>query len=106
MRRLSIFLLAVLSLHASAQQIHYRSDDPFVFCRYGQKDEDRCWWPTPDYTGSFMVSPLCNPYNYYGKQWSSDDWQSWGEYLAICPIAKQSGKWKGQGDGTKTPIIH
>lgn len=106
MRRLSLFFLLVLSLHASAQVINYRSNDPFVFCRYGQKNEDKCWIPMPDYTGAWSTVPWCDPPNYWGKPWTSDDYQSLGEYLAICPIAVRSGTWQGQGDGTNVPTEH
>lgn len=101
----SIGLLAI-SFSAASQVLTYRSNDPFVFCRYGIKNEDRCWWPVKPYVGQFALNPACDPPTYYGKTWTNDDIVSFEEYLAICPIAKDSGTWKGQGDGTSTPFSH
>lgn len=105
-RWISLIGLLAVSFSSASQVLTYRSNDPFVFCRYGIKDPDRCWWPVPSYVGQFMLNPLCDIPNPYGKTWTNDDTVSFGEYLAVCPIARDSGTWKGSGDGTETPKRH
>ena len=103
---IACFGLLFVSINSAAQVLTYRSNDPFVFCRYGIKNEDRCWWPVSPYVGQFMLNPACDPPDPYGKTWSNDDTVSFIEYGAICPIAKDSGSWKGRGDGTESPFSH
>jgi hypothetical protein len=105
-----IFIGAMLvSMQVAAQGyefIKYRSNDPFVFCTQGQGIPTQCWWPVYPYTGAFMVNPGCRPPNPYGKQWTTDDWGSYYQYLAVCPMAHTSGDWTGQGAPEMSPFKH
>ncbi|MBS0451784.1 MAG: hypothetical protein JSS14_10765 [Proteobacteria bacterium] len=96
------------TLAAGAQELRYRSNDPFVFCRYGYKENvlEACWVPAPPYTGAFTLTGVCDPPNEDGRPWNNEDHDAQNQYLAICPQAVTSGEWKGPGDGTETPFKH
>jgi hypothetical protein len=104
--------LLVIGADAAAQyyQLSYRDNDPFVFCTQGQNPKEvpaPCWKPLPPFTGNFMMMPYCKPPSYpYGKSWTNDDWKSLGEYLVVCPWAKESGGWKGEGSPESSPHEH
>ena len=106
--RVVAWIALATSLTASAQELRYRSNDPFVFCRYGYKEfpGDACWVPIPPYTGALAYTGACDPPNEYGRSWNNEDTDAKAQYLAICPQAVTSGEWKGQGDGTETPFKH
>lgn len=87
----------------------YRDSDPFLFCEQGQdvrRAPLRCWMPVPPYTGAFVVLPHCQPINPYGKTWSSDDTNSFRQYLTVCPVGEQPGRWDGPGRKDMTPHQH
>jgi len=87
----------------------YRDSDPFLFCEQGQdirKAPLRCWMPVYPFTGSFVVLPHCQPINPYGKTWSSDDTNSFRQYLTVCPVGQQPGGWNGPGRKDMTPHQH
>lgn len=108
-------VIVLVSFNAVAQsggtgyyeQLQYRDNDPFVFCTQGRKEKDKCWIPLPPYTGNFMAMPYCNPPNTYsGKSWTQDDWNSYYQYLRVCPRAINSGRWDGTGKPEETPNSH
>ncbi|MBB3227118.1 hypothetical protein FHW69_001719 [Luteibacter sp. Sphag1AF] len=106
MKRWMFALCFVLFFIADAHaQLTYRNNDPFVFCRYGQKNPDKCWQPLPPYTGPYMISAWCEP-NPYGKEWTADDYASLEEYKFYCPKAKKSGSWTGPGTGEQSRGMH
>jgi hypothetical protein len=106
MRKLALLLLGVCSFSVLAQSggfyqhINYRSNDPFVFCKFGQINKDRCWAPVDPVTGTFVMMFYCAPPNYYsGKPWSNSDVESIFQYVSTCPQAHGVGDWKGAGTG-------
>ncbi|MFT4198982.1 MAG: hypothetical protein QM601_13960 [Pseudoxanthomonas sp.] len=112
--RWNALVLALLSWQASAQDagmyeaLRYRMDDPFVFCTYGQRNDDKCWIPT-DHLGGWMFNlpAFCDPpFYFYGKQWTSADVDSLIQYGRVCPNARQDGSWGGQGDPQDVPVSH
>jgi hypothetical protein len=99
-------LLLTTTVAARHQTLNYRSDDPFVFCTYGQKNPARCWWPISAATGTTYADPTCNPPNSpYGRPWTADDYESLEEWMAVCPGVGQ-GPWKGTGTGEQVPYAH
>jgi hypothetical protein len=90
--------------------IRYRDNDPFLFCTDGQDPEkfpDRCWWPIAPFTGAFMMNPICRPPNPYGKDWTSADWDSLGQYLRVCPMAGgKSGPWNSKSGKQPNMVPH
>lgn len=105
-----MFLAAAFCTAANAQgfyqELQHRTNDPFVFCTYGQRILVPCWKPLPPFTGNWMLTGACNPPNQYGRSWTNDDTQAFAEYLTVCPQAMTSGDWNGNGDGTSVPIPH
>lgn len=97
----------VMPTDASAQAfyfpggLHYRDNDPFVFCTQGRKEESKCWIPLSPQSGTHI--PLC-----YYPYWSTDDWVSLGEYMLTCPHggAGSAGDWKGKGKAEDSPTSH
>lgn len=112
MRILASLFLLLTSVSALAQSsgyyqtLGYRANDPFVFCTQGQRNPDKCWIPMPPYLGGYMMMPYCDPPNYYGKPWTSDDWASLAQYQATCPMAISSGSWTGPGMPEASPFTH
>jgi len=106
--RLLAWVGLAAALSASAQELQYRSNDPFVFCRYGYKQTvaQMCWIPIAPYTGALALTGVCDPPNKYGRPWTNEDRDAKQQYLTICPQAVNSGNWKGPGDGTETPVKH
>ena len=107
--------LAFVALNASAQSVgyyeplRYRDNDPFVFCTQGQDlklNPAPCWKPLPPYTGNHMWMPYCRPPNPYGKDWTDEDWDSYFQYLRVCPAAIKSGRWEGEGRPESSPYEH
>lgn len=90
----------------------WREGDPFVFCRYGLDQTPRAWFPVSNYTTMPpMPTPGYCPWpttncGIYGIGWSQDEIRAYYTYLAICPQARTSGRWKGHGDGTTAPFRH
>jgi len=98
---------ALTAQEAFYKQIHYRDNDPFLFCTKGMKIWDPCWIPIPPYTGQWMYTGICRPPNKYGRSWTQDDRQALDELEEICPAAQQSGGWDGRGGRSdKTPYSH
>ncbi|WP_460834565.1 hypothetical protein [Lysobacter humi (ex Lee et al. 2017)] len=93
------------------QGLMWRAGDPFVFCRYGLDQTPKAWFPVPNYTGAFAITPgycpgptpNCGPYL---RGWTQTEIQSYFVYLRICPQAERSGRWNGPGNGTTTPFRH
>lgn len=112
MKKLLLLLLGTCSFSLLAQSsgyyqpLNYRNDDPFLFCTQGQKNQDKCWVPTPPYLGGFMMMPYCDPPNYWGKPWTSDDYASLAQYVSTCPMAMSSGEWKGNDMPENSPTSH
>lgn len=116
MKTMTKRLICIVALLASAglyaqdsayyRKILFRSDDPFVFCRYGMDIPDPCWVPMAPYTGNFMYTPACKPQNYYGRAWNQNDIEGLKEYSDRCPHAGTSSEWQGKGDGTTDPTKH
>ncbi len=101
-----IFLAACLcSGTVGAQAVSYRDNDPFVFCRYGQKNLDRCWSPLSPAAGTILPSPWCKPQNPYGKTPTADDIASLAEWYSVCTGVGQ-GDWEGAGTGEQVPFDH
>lgn len=108
MPKWTIFIIALVCMHASAQ-LTYRMNDPFLFCTRGQDRAHAptpCWIPLPPYTGNSLWLPYCDPPNPYGEPWSGDDYVSYGQYLSICPQALGSGAWDGRGSPEHVPFVH
>jgi hypothetical protein len=110
MKKLALLLLGMCSFSVLAQSggqsLTYRMNDPFLFCTKGQDVRLPCWRPVKPYTGAFMPMLYCNPPNWWGKSWTSDDWASLAQYVSICPQAINSGGWKGKGSGEYSPFKH
>lgn len=112
MRRIALLLLGICSFSVLAQSsgyyqsLAYRDNDPFVLCTQGQKTPDKCWVPVPPFLGQFMMMPYCDPPNYWGKPWTSDDYASLAQYESTCPMAVSSGGWKGENVPENSPISH
>ena len=106
--RVIAWIALATAITASAQELRYRSNDPFVFCRYGYKETvaQMCWVPIPPYTGAWAYTGVCDPPNKYGRSWNNEDYDAQNQYLSICPQAINSGEWKGAGDGTENPFKH
>jgi hypothetical protein len=101
------FLLSSVTAAAQEGGLTYRDSDPFLFCRYGQRDPLKCWSPVAPYTGQWVTSVWCEPVDPEGKPWSQDDWASLYQYEAICPVAKQSGEWDNSGgQADMVPHMH
>jgi hypothetical protein len=100
--------MAIFALPAIGQyDLRFRAGDPFVFCTQGLKIPDPCWRPLPPYTGeSYMLTGVCDPPNIEGRSWTVDDTESLAEYGRICPLAIESGAWKGQTPPESTPFEH
>ncbi|HEY4293248.1 hypothetical protein [Luteibacter sp.] len=91
---------------ATGQSVSYRDNDPFVFCAYGLKNPDRCWWPISAAAGTFMWDPTCNPPNTpYGRPRTPQDYASNAEWLSVCTGVGE-GKWEGAGTGEQYPYDH
>lgn len=106
---LVLFDLSAQSTSGYYQRLHYRMDDPFVFCTQGQdikRNPMPCWKPMPPFTGAYMMMPYCRPPNPYGKDWTQDDTNSLRQYLSVCPQAITSGRWEGAGRPEYAPISH
>lgn len=99
-------LLFSASAAAQYDTIHYRDNDPFVFCHYGMKIPDPCWVPMPPYTGAWMYTGICDPPNEYGREWTKDDTQALQELERICAMTSSSGSWQGSGTGENSPYSH
>lgn len=72
-----------------------RSNDPFVFCTYG----DPLWgnWAAIDgLLGTWTVLDPDEPYNQ----------EEVDEFMQICPQALGEGAWTGPGTGQETPTLH
>lgn len=121
-RWMSLAFLGLLSFAAFAQsgyyeQLRWRSNDPFVFCRYGLRQTPRAWFPSgvPNYAyGPPMPTPgycpyplqVC-PYPFTAlRGWSVDEINAYYTYLRVCPQARDSGRWEGSGNGTTSPSSH
>jgi hypothetical protein len=110
--KVRIFFIALL-LCTGAHAYQYvdlgtlRANDPFVFCRYGQKIPDPCWVPIAPYTGQWMYTGFCDEPNEYGRPWTSEDRQALSLYEQTCHLAKESGSWDGRhGSPESTPTEH
>lgn len=112
MRKIAPLLLGMCSFSLLAQSsgyyqsLDYRADDPFVFCTQGQKNPDKCWIPVEPYLGQFVAMWYCDPPNYWGKSWTSDDYASLAQYVSTCPMAGTSGGWEGKGTPEDSPVTH
>lgn len=101
-----IFILAICFSSAASAQLSYRSNDPFVFCTYGQISPTKCWWPISARAGTIFEDPTCAPPNYPdGRPWTPDDYASRAEWYAICTGVGQ-GEWRGVGTGEQVPTFH
>src|SRR4051812_32211398 len=108
MKRLIVICALLFCASATAEDIiHYRDNDPFVFCTYGQRVVTKCWTPASPAAGTIIMDPSCNPPDIYSpRTWTEDDWASLYEYQSICPKAMGQGKWTGSGTGQESPTIH
>lgn len=90
------------------QKIHYRDDDPFLFCTKGMKIPDPCWIPIKPYTGQYVLTVFCDPPNTEtGRSWTYDDHRALAELESRCPVAKESGEWEPKaGTAEMTPKMH
>ena len=116
--KLRMLLLAASLLGANTayaqvgnEGLLWRKGDPFVFCKFGLKDEIKAWFPIAPYTGQFLITPGYCPApvvncGTYGKGWSAEEIASFFVMQKICPTPKESGDWDGPGDGTNVPIDH
>ena len=119
----ALALCCVPAVHAQSayyETLRYRSDDVFVFCTQGRKENPRAWKPISPFTGGMAWIPLppycpvpstgnCPVYPYTYRSWSQDDMASWQQYERVCPHGEQPGKWKahnGQGKAENTPFSH
>lgn len=78
--------------------IPWRSNDPFVFCKYGPPPE-HCWKPIDPISATWV--PTCMPY-------TQPNMASVAYYVQVCPQAEESGEWVPDNDGTPTttPFVH
>ena len=108
MKRLIVICALLFCASATAEDFfHYRDNDPFVFCTYGQRAPTKCWIPVSPASGTYYPDPTCNPPNSpYGRPWTQDDYDSLSEYVSICPKALGQGKWTGSGTGEQSPTMH
>ncbi|MEX1828775.1 hypothetical protein JNG39_13880 [Luteibacter sp. CQ10] len=112
MKKFLLLLCAISSTAAIGEEgyrgyTRYRKNDPFVLCTYGQLNPMRCWWPMDPTAPTHFENPDCDPPNTEtGRPWSDDDWASLYDYEAICPKAKHTGRWTGEGTGEQIPMIH
>lgn len=80
----------------SASQSYYlptgRSNDPFVFCTEGVREDG--WVAVNPLTGTW--TPVSQYVNY---RWIPT-------YVYICPKALGQGQWTGAGSGSMVPFFH
>ena len=78
--------------------IPWRSNDPFVFCKYGPPPS-HCWKPIDPISATWV--PTCLPY-------TQPNMTSVAYYVQVCPQAEESGEWVPDNDGTPTttPFVH
>jgi len=99
-------LFASAAAATGPSDLNYRSNDPFVFCTYGQINPLKCWWPVSAAAGLIFEDPTCDPPNTpYGRPWTADDYESKREWYKICTGVGQ-GPWKGAGTGEQVPYLH
>lgn len=99
------------ALPAAAQfyePLQFRSNDPFLFCHDGYEpiQANACWIPLPPYTGAWIMTGVCNPPNQYGRSWTDRDMLALEQYFTVCPQARNSGEWSGNGAPQSTPFQH
>lgn len=78
--------------------IPWRSNDPFVFCKYGPPPS-HCWKPINPILGTW--APTCPPPK-------KPNLTSIAYYMRVCPQAEDVGEWEPDNDGTptSTPFEH
>lgn len=105
-----IFIALMFCATAQAQQQELgdlRANDPFVFCRYGQKIKDPCWIPIAPYTGQWVYTWLCDEPNEDARSWTGEDREALRLYMVVCREAKDSGTWDGRnGSPESSPFEH
>lgn len=112
--RVAIVLLAMMSGAAVGQSagfydtIHYRDNDPFLFCTKGYEVSfaQMCWIPLNPQSGTWTYTGICRPPNKYGRDWNERDYDALSQYQRICPRAMGQGPWQGPGDGSQSPYTH
>ncbi|PPU30525.1 hypothetical protein [Xanthomonas sp. CFBP 7912] len=121
-RWIGMFAVLLFSQAASAagqsvyQELVCRSNDPFVFCTQGCKDEDKNWTPVDPISGTWVAVPGYCPWptstgpccvgNVCFNVWTQTAVTAVGQYVSICPHAKKQGQWKGKQRPEKVPFDH
>lgn len=72
-----------------------RSNDPFVFCTYG----DPLWGNWAAIDGLLGIWTIVDPEEPYNEEEVS-------EFMRVCPQALGAGAWTGPGTGQETPSLH
>lgn len=72
--------------------IPWRSNDPFVFCKYGPPPS-HCWKPINPISGTWV--PTCPPRK-------KPNITSIAYYMRVCPQGEEVGEWEPDNDGTPT----
>ena len=72
--------------------IPWRSNDPFVFCKYGPPPS-HCWKPINPILGTW--APTCPPRK-------KPNMASIAYYMRVCPQGEEVGEWEPDNDGTPT----
>ncbi|PPT75140.1 hypothetical protein [Xanthomonas arboricola] len=92
-----------------------RSDDPFVFCTQGCKDEDKNWIPVDPISATWVAVPgyclfpspsPCCAGAVCLQAWTPTAITALAQYESICPEAKKQGKWTGQKRPENVPFAH
>ncbi|AAM38880.1 hypothetical protein GUF72_07820 [Xanthomonas citri pv. citri] len=121
-RWIGMFAVLLFTQAASAagqsvyQELACRSNDPFVFCTQGCKDEDKNWTPIDPISGTWVAVPGYCPWptstgpccvgNVCFNVWTQTAVTAVGQYMSICPQAKKQGQWKGKQRPEKVPFDH